>query len=91
MQRNSSSPTWNNEIKQEDVLFPNAQDKSKSLSMLEKLCEDIRHVVDDIQTTAENLIEDASIGDAALGDLFQSLEQTALELEGTGRILESTH
>jgi hypothetical protein len=88
-----SGRTFLHEIpqKQDDLLFPDASNKGKSINSLNKLCEDIRKIVDDIEITTENLIEDESIDNANLGELLSSLEQTKWDLEGTGRIIENLH
>ena len=87
-----SWPYKNNlERKQDDILFPSTANKDKSLSTLEHLCSEIRRIIDDIETTAEELIENESITDTNLAELFSSLEASGLDLDGTGRILENSH
>ena len=77
--------------RQDDILFPQIEDKSKTLSTLTDLCDDIRKHVDNIETTAENLIEEGTMDNDKLGELFTSLEQTGMDLSATSRIVESLH
>ena len=77
--------------RQDDILFPSVENKEKSLRTLTNLCDDIRKIIDNIETCGENLIEENSISNTDLAELFGSLEQTSLDLEGTGRILDNVH
>ena len=61
------------------------------MSTLTDLCDDIRKHVDNIETTAENLIEEGTMDNDKLGELFTSLEQTGMDLSATSRIVESLH
>lgn len=76
---------------QDEILFPDSGNQEKTLRTLENLCQDIRTAIDNIETSATNLIEEGSMKNSDLADLFNALEQSSLDLIATDRIVDSTH
>jgi hypothetical protein len=87
----SDATAYDEKPQQDEILFPDAADQEKTLKTLENLCEDIRTAIDNIETSATNQIEEGSINNTDLADLFNALEQTSLDLMATDRIIENIH
>ena len=65
-------------------------DQRESITQVSEVCTKAKSQIEDIQTMTENLIMEGSISNSDFNELIMSIEQLALELEGTLTLLGKT-
>ena len=70
-------------------LFHDVGDQSAACGKLDDTCKELRQIIDDIETAGGTKIMEGSLQPADFTDLIEQLEQIAMDLKGSLRIVEN--